>query len=958
MASSSYKKLATRRLNPDTGKIVFPEPIVNNEALPPPSPSPLDVIIDPYGQYYCFVCQVSVPRGENNVIQHVSGKRHDVHNSRFSSVTAKHNVRNHILAQAVSQNRTLISKGLLPASCTLPAQTLSSPAPTPSVEKMQSQSQPHEQAATKNSVPPQTVQNTTPTNAAFQVTTPTPTNAATPTTATPPAGSVPLTTHSQAKQKADPGVKAREADRLKSLTIDKDAFLAELVADVADTSDVSTDSAGDDDEDEKTDRVVSEVHFENRLNSLKPLIYHAPPGPDYFFESMPEESNPTHTAARIRSLFQDHTSKADERKPKADQPENVNDDSAPIGKSDEKESESASRPSKASPIAEVEFIALTPRVVEKEKEDNEDAMSESDLIVLRDDNGERLPPWLLNRTASENVLYSADSSVALHFEILEFMRFMSPTAAEVQMRQEMIMMVESITHRLWPSCTTNVFGSYATGLYLPASDIDICVMNTPNGGTLDEFEKLAEAVRNVTGFAKRVNVVKAKVSLVKIIARKTSVNCDISIGVDNGLKNVAVIKSYIEQFPALRPLLLVVKCFLQQRGLNEVYTGGLGSYAIFLLVVSHLQMLKYNFPKSKVNLGNVLHQFFQLYGKQFNLCLAGIRVKDKGCYFDKFDRYQTIPGETMRYSMEDPNDETNELGRNGFLAWKVKKALNSAANTLNNWRRNDSTNAPTPLGAIIQSDFIFQLRRRRVIEDMQREGKAPIRETVTGRPLAPDVQRRVEQERLEASASQAANSSSATPGRAGSRRERDPRRQPKRRRSESGLDDVRENVTDAGTGGSSVQSARKSPVVPSGTSVRVPTSANASHARDVQDGYGTGSGGSAFENEMRAALAATRRELRMTDSGGYSRNGTSMTAATPGYQYAGEGVYLNGNMSMPTSQAATMSGYNSGSATGGAAYHGGGGSGGSSGGGAAHGGGRGGRAKRGHRPRRGGGRGR
>ena len=42
---------------------------------------------------------------------------------------------------------------------------------------------------------------------------------------------------------------------------------------------------------------------------------------------------------------------------------------------------------------------------------------------------------------------------------------------------------------------------------------------------------------------------------------------------------------YIEQFPAVRPLVLLFKYFLAQRGLNDTYTGGVGSFMITLMVV-------------------------------------------------------------------------------------------------------------------------------------------------------------------------------------------------------------------------------------------------------------------------------------------------------------------------------------------------------------------------------------
>ena len=46
----------------------------------------------------------------------------------------------------------------------------------------------------------------------------------------------------------------------------------------------------------------------------------------------------------------------------------------------------------------------------------------------------------------------------------------------------------------------------------------------------------------------------------------------------------------MQQYPALQYLVLILKQFLSQRDLNDVYTGGLGSYSLILLIVSFFQV--------------------------------------------------------------------------------------------------------------------------------------------------------------------------------------------------------------------------------------------------------------------------------------------------------------------------------------------------------------------------------
>jgi len=44
------------------------------------------------------------------------------------------------------------------------------------------------------------------------------------------------------------------------------------------------------------------------------------------------------------------------------------------------------------------------------------------------------------------------------------------------------------------------------------------------------------------------------------------------------------------EYPNLKYLVLVLKLFLLQRDLNEVFTGGISSYCLILMTVSFLQV--------------------------------------------------------------------------------------------------------------------------------------------------------------------------------------------------------------------------------------------------------------------------------------------------------------------------------------------------------------------------------
>ena len=57
----------------------------------------------------------------------------------------------------------------------------------------------------------------------------------------------------------------------------------------------------------------------------------------------------------------------------------------------------------------------------------------------------------------------------------------------------------------------------------------------------------------------------------------------------NGLDCVHLVKEYLHENELIEPLILVLKQMLKVWGFNDPYTGGLSSYALFLLIVSFLQ---------------------------------------------------------------------------------------------------------------------------------------------------------------------------------------------------------------------------------------------------------------------------------------------------------------------------------------------------------------------------------
>ncbi|CAI5935376.1 unnamed protein product [Closterium sp. NIES-65] len=100
----------------------------------------------------------------------------------------------------------------------------------------------------------------------------------------------------------------------------------------------------------------------------------------------------------------------------------------------------------------------------------------------------------------------------------------------------------------------------------------------------------------------------ARVPIIKFLEIESGVSFDISFDTSNGPETAKFIRKSMKAMPALRPISLVLKLFLQQRGLNEVFTGGIGSYALLVMIMAHLQTHHSRFSSGKLeqNLGVLL----------------------------------------------------------------------------------------------------------------------------------------------------------------------------------------------------------------------------------------------------------------------------------------------------------------------------------------------------------------
>uniref|UniRef100_A0A7N9AMA5 Terminal nucleotidyltransferase 4A n=1 Tax=Mastacembelus armatus TaxID=205130 RepID=A0A7N9AMA5_9TELE len=274
--------------------------------------------------------------------------------------------------------------------------------------------------------------------------------------------------------------------------------------------------------------------------------------------------------------------------------------------------------------------------------------------------------------------------LGLHEEVMDFYNFMSPRPEEAAMRKEVVNRIEMIIKELWPTADVQIFGSFSTGLYLPTSDIDLVVFGKWDRPPLQELEQALRKHNVAEPFSIKV-LDKATVPIIKLTDQETEVKVDISFNVETGVKAASFIKDYVKKYPVLPYLIFVLKQFLLQRDLNEVFTGGISSYSLILMVISFLQLHpRIDARNPNENLGGLLIEFFELYGRHFNYLKTGIRIKNGGAYIPKEEIMKAMTN-GYRPSMlciEDPLLPGNDVGRGSYGAMHVKQVFDYAYTVL------------------------------------------------------------------------------------------------------------------------------------------------------------------------------------------------------------------------------------------------------------------------------------
>jgi hypothetical protein len=282
-------------------------------------------------------------------------------------------------------------------------------------------------------------------------------------------------------------------------------------------------------------------------------------------------------------------------------------------------------------------------------------------------------------------LPAAAPLLRLHEEILDFVAFVSPTPEETETAARALKIITSALTALFPKARIEVFGSRANALVLPTSDWDIVLIGV--AGTSTNMRRIAAELQ-AKKLVKRTEVIdSARVPIVKAWEGGSGIQIDISFdaAATSGLSTRACISTMLARHPPLRPLVVLLKYFLQQRGLNDTYSGGVGSFMLTLMAAHVAQAAEERVggaEASGLNLGVLLLTFLELYGANINYNTTGITLRGKGGYFSKSSRGWYNAERPTLLSIENPVEPAADVGRNSWAVQRVRRACMYAHTSL------------------------------------------------------------------------------------------------------------------------------------------------------------------------------------------------------------------------------------------------------------------------------------
>ena len=276
-----------------------------------------------------------------------------------------------------------------------------------------------------------------------------------------------------------------------------------------------------------------------------------------------------------------------------------------------------------------------------------------------------------------------------------------------------------------------IYGSYANGLCMPWSDLDLVLVNKngiennenennennennnedilleqnpqnpepqSDSASIANTDSTRESLASAMNGFLMVLYMKLKskpwvkqsiitenlsVSIIRLITvkDKNELNVDISVESNkhNGLKCVNLVKSYLKEYTVLKPITIALKAILQSANLHNPNKGGLSSYGLILMVVSYIQSQKDNFGLKNADLsGKIFYGFLKHYGIFFDFnkyLILTYPINETNFPNNDKESFLSINQFSQEFIILDPLNNKNNVANSSFQFMNLKMAF-------------------------------------------------------------------------------------------------------------------------------------------------------------------------------------------------------------------------------------------------------------------------------------------
>lgn len=339
----------------------------------------------------------------------------------------------------------------------------------------------------------------------------------------------------------------------------------------------------------------------------------------------------------------------------------------------------------------------------QEKKKNEEEVEELEGLVrtseARQEKGPEECHACMNIYSVSNHIGKSNLELALHKELISFEQMIiMHNLKEKPLLDNLIQKIHDIVKEVYPDSKVSgrltqahIYGSYATGLCLPWSDIDILLefnSSYPSDDYLQAIDfHLSDKHSDIIKSKKYIKTANYPVLKLECTPEYANKRLDITVKEvrHSGLSCVGLVREYLKEYEGiLRPLVYVLKQILFLANLNDPFTGGVNSYALVLMVVAFIQAEIKNMPlmhlesKPQIsqNLGAFFLRFLNTYGNEVDINIREVRPSRTTDFLSE-DQFplKTESSAVNQLILRDPLMWTNNVTRSSFNFYIVRVKL-------------------------------------------------------------------------------------------------------------------------------------------------------------------------------------------------------------------------------------------------------------------------------------------